>query len=626
METSPPVERAPFRPYPHQELAFKGVHRELYDRKKRSTAVVSATGTGKTTIAAMLAKNATQQRNRTILFLAHRNELIAHAIEDFEALGVPVALEKADNYARQEIYRAKNDFFNGRCIKAVVASVQTLKGERLDGWPRDYFDEIYIDEFHHSLGQPAKRIKKNFLGMDVVNVNAYKAIADHFEGAKVVGFSATPKRSDGRRVEEMYESIAFQYLMPKAIRDGMLAPIDVRRSNVRIDLSKVNSDCGDLNQGQLEEAILPYMREMVLSIKETIGSRPFILFAPGRESVEQKIRPCELFAAALSHPEVGLDCRAVWGNHPDRDTLIAGAKAGEYQGLCNADLLTEGFDWPAVEAVVLCRATESASLLEQMIGRGLRLSPATGKTNCIVMDFDWAFSKLNICTPYHIFSPDGKADAAGFAEDVMREGILTDPFAIAAEAEARAKKAEEEEARRKAEDEARKRRQEEAKARSDEEKRAAREEALQRADERRLEKAAREENERNRLMLRSIELGIKDGKSNIEFISYDPFSSALSITGLADRAWPNTTLKASQRQVLILEDYGVSPLESRSYSREMATEMQTLLFQRHIRGMARIHQVRDLLAIGYSREESWSMTRREATMCIKDHQRRHKGA
>src|SRR6478736_4064133 len=125
---SSPTETRIFTPWPHQQRAFDEGQRLLYGKNRRSTVVISATGTGKTTTAAMFARQATTVRNGNVLFLAHRNELISHAVEDFEALGIPCALEKASSYARRKIFEARNDLYNPREIRAVVASVQTMKG------------------------------------------------------------------------------------------------------------------------------------------------------------------------------------------------------------------------------------------------------------------------------------------------------------------------------------------------------------------------------------------------------------------------------------------------------------------------------------------------------------------
>jgi hypothetical protein len=131
---------------------------------------------------------------------------------------------------------------------------------------------------------------------------------------------------------------------------------------------------------------------------------------------------------------------------------------------------------------------------------------------------------------------------------------------------------------------------------------------------------------RNRLEARNIELGVVREATGMDFLSYDPFSSALALSGLANRTWSASAYKASLRQVAILEGYGVAPDESRGYTKKLADEMVNLLYHRYVKDMAPLPQVRELVLMGYSREEAWSMTRHEARGTIERHRWRSRGA
>ena len=336
-------------PRPFQETAIANVRDRLAEN--RSTLLVLPTGTGKTfTASTYIARHAPAA---PVIWLAHREELVDQGIRDLSTVvGEFVAKEKAEARA-----------LGGRLV---VASVQTLKGDRLDDFKARYARPalIVVDEAHHAVAP------------------SYRKILEAFPDAKVLGLTATPDRADERAMGQVFDSVAYVYEILDAINDGFLCPVLRQRVLVdAIDLSAVGTVAGDFNQGQLDtvmslEKVLHGIAEPLL---KEVGDRRTILFST---SVENAHRMAEIINRY--RPEAA---RAVDGetDQDQRRRILADHKAGAYQFLCNVGVLTEGYDDPGVACVAIARPTKSRSLYAQMAGRGLRI--LAGKKDCLLLDF-----------------------------------------------------------------------------------------------------------------------------------------------------------------------------------------------------------------------------------------------
>lgn len=322
------------RDYQHQALAAAW---ERFDAGDRATLVVSPTGTGKTVTFAAHARR-TVERGGRCLVLAHRTELLEQAVAKLAASGVVAELEQAGRRA-------------GLAACVVVASVQTLRGKRLERWPRDAFDDIVVDEAHHL---PAA---------------GYRAIVDWFATARVLGVTATPDRLDGKGLGEVFQSCAFRYELRAAIRDGWLVPVIARRVRLEsVDLSAVKTRAGDFAQDQLgavmgdDEAL----RGAARAILGEAGRRRTIAFCVD-------VAHAHGLAAALNHDEPGC-AAAVDGTmgRAERAAILDGFRAGRVRIVTNCEILTEGFDEVGVGCIALVRPTKSRALYAQMAGRGVR--------------------------------------------------------------------------------------------------------------------------------------------------------------------------------------------------------------------------------------------------------------
>lgn len=403
------------RPYQHEQV--DSVERLHLEGGYRSVLVEAATGSGKTTSAAELARRAVS-RGETVLFLAHRRELIDQAAARFESFGLQVGIERGSRHAGPE--------------PVVCASVQTLRGPRLAKFPRDAFDLIIVDECHH------------------VPSPSYRAILAHFHTARIVGVTATVDRADGIALGEVFQRVAHRYGIERAIAEQYLVP--VRGIQVEVpgmDLSAVRSRrmmkrippgpsglplpnvidptgdepgetidllspagqariaaagkrapngerryAVDLHPGDLGRAVIEpeAIEGVVVPLLELAGSRKTVVFAVD-------LNHANAIAESINAKRGDGTARVVHYKLKARErrAILDAHKAGEYQYLINVTLLTEGYDDPSIECIAMARPTQSRVLYCQAVGRALRLY--AGKSVALLLDFVGVGSRFDLVGP-----------------------------------------------------------------------------------------------------------------------------------------------------------------------------------------------------------------------------------
>ncbi|MBE7449183.1 MAG: DEAD/DEAH box helicase [Kofleriaceae bacterium] len=332
---------------PYQQSAVTAAEAR-WSAGDRATLVLLPTGTGKTVVFSELTRRVIAAGGRSLV-LAHRSELLVQARDKLEAFGLWAQLEQAEQRAG--------------LARAVVASVQTLRGRRLATWARDAFDLVVVDEAHHA------------------SAKSYRDVLDHFASARVLGVTATGDRADGAKLGSVFDSVAFRYELRAAIKDGWLAPIRARRIQVDVDLDQIETVAGDLSEEQLGEAMTcnNVVDGVAIPLLELAEDRPTVLFAV-------TVAHARALAAALNRRRPGCALAVSGSSSPEeRRDAAAQLATRQVQFVSNAQLWTEGFDLPAIACVALARPTKSRSLFVQMVGRGTRLSP--GKHDCLVLDF-----------------------------------------------------------------------------------------------------------------------------------------------------------------------------------------------------------------------------------------------
>lgn len=348
---------------PYQIEAVSAIEAE-WDAGRHKTLLVLPTGCGKTIVFCRIAENRVKEGDR-VLILAHRDELLNQAADKLQkSTGLITAKEKAEETCL------------GSWFRVVVGSVQSLMREnRLSRFPTDYFSTIIIDEAHHCL------------------TDSYQRVLSHFDGARVLGVTATPDRSDMRNLGQYFDSLAYEYTLPRAIREGYLCKIQAMTVPLQIDMTGVRTQSGDYALADVGTALDPYLEKIAEEMKKYCQGRKTVVFLP---LIKTSQKFCHLLQAQ------GFQAAEVNGESPDRAESLSAFDRGEYDVLCNSMLLTEGWDCPSVDCIVVLRPTKIRSLYCQMVGRGTRLSPETGKENLLLLDFLWHTSRHELCRPAHL--------------------------------------------------------------------------------------------------------------------------------------------------------------------------------------------------------------------------------
>ena len=377
---------------PYQQQARDRIHAE-WDAGHTRTLLVLPTGTGKTIVFASVAADQVRAGDR-VLILAPRGELLEQAADKLQrSTGLVSAVEKAESTCLDSWFRV------------VVGSVQTLqRTARLERFPQDYFGTIIIDEAHHAI------------------TDGYRRILDYFSGAKVLGVTATPDRGDMRNLGEVFDSLAFEYKLTDAIKEGYLCKIMAQTIPLQLDITSVTMSGGDYAVGDLGTALDPYLEQIAAEMARRCKSRKTVVFLP-------LIKTSQKFRDLLN--TYGFRAAEVNGQSDDRRQVLADFDAGKYNVLCNSMLLTEGWDCPSVDCVVVLRPTKVRSLYSQMVGRGTRLSP--GKTDLLLLDFLWMTDKHELCRPADLVCED-RTVARQMTEHLAETGCPEDIEEAAAQA------------------------------------------------------------------------------------------------------------------------------------------------------------------------------------------------
>lgn len=367
---------------PYQAEAKYAVLGE-WEAGRLRTLLVLPTGCGKTIVFAKIAE-AEVKAGRRVLILAHRGELLAQAADKIQkATGLCSAVEKAESSCL------------GSWFRVVVGSVQTLqRPARLELFEPDYFGTIIIDEAHHAT------------------TDGYLRVLEHFPAARVLGVTATPDRGDMKNLGAVFDSLAYEYTLPQAIREGYLCRILAQTIPLKLDLAGVALSSGDFAAGGLGDALEPYLEQIAAEMARACAGRRTVVFLP-------LIRTSRKFRDILNAH--GFSAAEVNGQSNHRAEILADFSAGRYNVLCNSMLLTEGWDCPAVDCVVILRPTKVRSLYSQMVGRGTRLSPETGKKDLLLLDFLWLSERHELCRPADLVCTD-RAVAARMTEQLAETG------------------------------------------------------------------------------------------------------------------------------------------------------------------------------------------------------------
>ena len=410
---------------PYQVDAASAIKAE-WDKGNNRTLLVLPTGCGKTIVFCKVSEDQVRQGER-VLILAHRGELLQQAADKMmAATGLGCSLEKAESTSIGEWYRI------------VVGSVQTLsRPNRLKLFAKDYFTKIIVDEAHHVLSP------------------SYLTIFEHFSEAQVLGVTATPDRGDLRSLGAFFDSLAFEYTLPRAIKDGFLVPIRAQTIPIKIEMAGVSMTAGDYQAADVGNALDPYLEQIAQEIATRCKNRKTVVFTP---LIATSIKlQAYLIASGVKAVEVN-------GESPDRKEIIeAFDKHGPGIVLLNSMLLTEGWDCDSVDCVCVLRATKVRGLYCQMVGRGTRILTGlidglttaleriaaiagSAKKDLLLLDFLWHTVKHELCRPASLVAEDEEVEKrmTEKTEAASNPGESVDLMEIEIDAQAETIKAREE--------------------------------------------------------------------------------------------------------------------------------------------------------------------------------------
>lgn len=387
-------------------------------REVDSTLVVMPTGGGKTILFSDVIRRAFPRR---AMVLAHREELIFQARDKIKRVtGLTCEVEMGD-------YRAHSDGSLFGRAAVIVSTIQTQcaggdGGGRMSKFDPMDFGLLIIDEAHHACSPSYKRV-----------INYYRSNPR----LKVLGVTATPDRADEEALGQVFDTVAFDYEILDAIHDGWLVPIEQQMVHVSgFDLSDVRTTAGDLNGADLASVMESErnLHGIATPSIDIIGSKRALVFT-------SSVKCAETLSEIFNRHRSGM---ASWvcGKTPkdERRKILSDFNAGKIQVVCNCGVLTEGFDDPGVEVIIMGRPTKSRSLYSQMVGRATRPLPGivdgpdtpedrrdavalSAKPSCLVVDFVGNSGKHKLITSADILGGNVSEEAIERAvAKVKKEG------------------------------------------------------------------------------------------------------------------------------------------------------------------------------------------------------------
>ncbi|MCW2803515.1 MAG: hypothetical protein QOF52_568 [Propionibacteriaceae bacterium] len=343
---------------PHQELMLEALaaERQLHDRHRNL--LIAATGTGKTVVAALDYRNLAQESGRrpTLLFVAHRREMLEQALRTYREVLSDGSFGELYVGGERPIHR-----------QHVFASVQTLSAANVEGFPTDAFEVVVIDEFHHA------------------SAPSYRALLEHLQPAELLGLTATPERSDGFDVRELFGGrSAYELRLWDALDQDLLCPFHYYGVADNTDLRQLEWRRGAYAPEALDNLYTgndARTRLVIAALKDRVGSISTMRALGFCVSVAHAEYMTRVFSRA------GIVSRAVTGQTPreERAESLRGLQQGRVQCIFTVDVFNEGVDVPTLDTILMLRPTESATIFQQQLGRGLRRSK--DKAVLTVLDF-----------------------------------------------------------------------------------------------------------------------------------------------------------------------------------------------------------------------------------------------
>jgi superfamily II DNA or RNA helicase len=331
--------------YPYQENVIEATELDL----SHSQLISMPTGTGKTITFLALAK----KLNKRCLILVHREELLNQTYEKAKFCGIEeqeISVVKAGS--KEEIR------------KYTIAMVQTL-ARNLERYKAEDVECIIVDEAHHATAQ------------------SYRNIFDHFkifdEKKLIFGFTATPLRGDKGCLSSIFHSHSFKMTLSEATKMGFICPVYGLRVEMDKSLGDIDTVQGDYDMTQLDKVMnCPEVNNVIVEKCKNVRKSPGIIFCTS-------VNHAQTLAKMLREQKVKAISISYMTGKKTLDRIYKMLHRGAIDFITNAVKLSEGFDYPPIQSIIIARPTRSPVLYKQMIGRGLRKSK--DKDDCVVVEF-----------------------------------------------------------------------------------------------------------------------------------------------------------------------------------------------------------------------------------------------
>jgi len=364
---------------PYQTEAIEKI-REAIRNGNRRVILQAATGSGKTIVAAEIAACAIA-KGSTVLMLQNRRDLVRQTVDKFVEYGlgdhVGIIMAGELSHLDRQIQVAS--------IQTYTRRIQLIDHNGVKSWLHDA-SLVIFDEAHSSIAP------------------TYKSILDIYKkDAVILGLTATPCRSDGRGLGEMYQEIVPAVGIEQLIADGYLVPM-VSYAPARPDLAKIKITAGDYNLKQLGGAMdrPKLVGDIYDNWQRLAGDRQTVIFAVNVKHSKHIRGVFDRRGVKIEHIDAKTDDET-------RSGIYSRFESGQTQVLTNVGICTEGSDFPAVSCIVIARPTKSYGRYVQMAGRGLR--PFEGKTDCLLLDHSGCVEAHGFVDDEVMWTLDGKKTA-----------------------------------------------------------------------------------------------------------------------------------------------------------------------------------------------------------------------
>ena len=330
---------------PYQQAFIDNIRNEFQHGHKRVVGVAPC-GAGKTIMTGWMIREALRRGKKSVFFV-HRKELIEQTSKTFTALGIPHGIIAAGIKPQYN-------------IPVQIASVQTLI-RRFDFVPTTDF--LICDECHHILA------------------NSYTQILEKYPDAYLLGVTATPMRTGGITLADVFQSMVQSLSVNKLIELGNLTRFSYFAQDCGADLRGVKVKFGEYDNQQLQNAMSG--QKVIKNITEN-----YLMFAGDKNAICYCVNVEHSQFVAQQFREAGIRAAHVDGETPkdERAYIVEQFRRGDIQVLCNAELFGEGFDVPNCHAVILARPTKSLTLYIQQSMRAMRPDPNNPNKVAVILD------------------------------------------------------------------------------------------------------------------------------------------------------------------------------------------------------------------------------------------------